>query len=62
MSRKKVFIYVVLLMVVILLNVAYFRTTLLDHWLRYNVNDEFITVSSLIEPNSDDSNIGRLEA
>lgn len=49
-------------MLAILLNVIYYRTTLLDKWLRYNVNDEFIMISSFIETNSDDSTIGKIEA
>lgn len=57
---RKIFLYTLLLIAAVLLCVYYYRETLAQHWLQYNIDDEFIMVSSLIETNADDSNYGKL--
>ncbi len=57
---RKVFVYTLLVILSVLLCVYYYRDVLADHWLQYNINDEFIMVSSLIEPNAEDSTSGML--
>ena len=60
-THRKILIYLILLMFLIAMNIIYYRKVILDHWLQYNVNDEFIMVSSLIEPNADNSTCGKLD-
>lgn len=57
--RKKL-IYILLLVAAILISAFYYREYLFDHMLHKNDAPEVITVSSLIEPNADDSNVGRI--
>lgn len=61
MKRQlKIFVYLVIILICILLAIMYYREPLMNHWLNYNVDDEVIVVSSFIETNADNSNYSKL--
>ena len=61
MRRKKnSTIYLILFIAAILISIFYYREYLFGHIMEKEEVTEVITVSSLIEPNADDSNVGRI--
>lgn len=54
-SSRKIFIYLVLFILALLLNVYYYRQQLIETWLKFNIDDEFIVVSLSTTPHRIDA-------
>lgn len=50
MQQRKIIVYLILFILALLLNIYYFRQYLIENWLKYNINNEFIVITLSTTP------------